>query len=303
MLETVRAWLSNPPVARVLTVVLLVALIAGITRQLSRYLGRHVQDVDRRYRMRKFVTFAGYASAIVAVGVVYSASLRNLTVALGVAGAGIAFALQEVIASVAGFVALTFSRFYAPGDRVQLGGIKGDVIDIGILRTTLAEVGEWVDADLYNGRLVRVANSFVFKAPVFNYSADFPFLWDEVKVPVKYGSDRVLARQLLERAAGQTVDGVAEASRTAWRTLVANYHLEETQLDPMVTLVANDNWIEYTVRYVVDYRQRRRTKDRLFTAILDGIDASGGRVEMASATFQLVGAPPIRVAFEAPPAG
>ncbi|MCB0784290.1 MAG: mechanosensitive ion channel, partial [Flavobacteriales bacterium] len=75
------------------------------------------------------------------------------------------------------------------GDRVQLGGIKGDVIDIGVLRTTLMELGEWVDGDLYNGRMVLVANSFVFKEPVFNYSADFPFLWDELKVPVQYGAD------------------------------------------------------------------------------------------------------------------
>lgn len=67
---------------------------------------------------------------------------------------------------------------------MQLGGIKGDVVDISILRTTLMEVGEWVKGDLYSGRTVRIANSFVFKEPVFNYSGDFPFLWDEVIVPV-----------------------------------------------------------------------------------------------------------------------
>ncbi len=59
------------------------------------------------------------------------------------------------------------------------------------------ECGQWVNADLYNGRIVRIANSFVFKEPVFNYSGDFPFLWDEIMVPIKYGSDYRLARQLL----------------------------------------------------------------------------------------------------------
>jgi small-conductance mechanosensitive channel len=63
---------------------------------------------------------------------------------------------------------------------VELGGIKGDVIDIGILRTTIMQIGEWVSGYQYNGRIVRVANSFVFKEPVFNYSAEFPFLWDEI---------------------------------------------------------------------------------------------------------------------------
>ena len=70
---------------------------------------------------------------------------------IGVAGAGIAFALQEIIASFAGWFAIALSNFYRTGDRVQLGGIKGDVIDIGVLRTTLMEVGEWVKGDLYTG--------------------------------------------------------------------------------------------------------------------------------------------------------
>jgi small-conductance mechanosensitive channel len=67
-------------------------------------------------------------------------------------------------------------RFYNTGDRVQLGGIKGDVMDIGVLRTTIMETGQWVDGDLYNGRIVLIANSYVFKEPVFNYSGDFPFM-------------------------------------------------------------------------------------------------------------------------------
>jgi small-conductance mechanosensitive channel len=69
------------------------------------------------------------------------------------------------------------------GDRVQLGGIKGDVMDIGVLRTTIMETGQWVDGDLYNGRIVLIANSYVFKS-VFNYSGDF---MDEIKIPIQYG--------------------------------------------------------------------------------------------------------------------
>lgn len=114
--------------------------------------------------------------------------------ALGVAGAGIAFALQEVITSVAGWIALSFGQFYTIGDRVQLGGIKGDVIDIGMLRTTIMEIGEQVKGDQYTGRIVRITNSFVCQGPVYNYSADFPFVWDEITVPIKYGGDHNLAR-------------------------------------------------------------------------------------------------------------
>ena len=137
------------------------------------------------------------------MGIIFQEKLGGLTIAIGVAGAVIAFALQEVIVSVAGWFAITFSHFYKTGDRIQLGGIKGDVIDIGILRTTIMEIGEWVKGDNYNGRVVRVANSFVFKEPVFNYSGDFPFLWDEISVPIKYGSDYSKTRHMQEKIAHQ----------------------------------------------------------------------------------------------------
>jgi len=143
-----------------------------------------IKDNDNRYKAKKFSTFIGYLATVIFLTVIFSKKMGGLTVALGVAGAGIAFALQEVVASFAGWLAIMFGGFYNSGDRVQLGGIKGDVMDIGVLRTTIMETGQWVDGDLYNGRIVLIANSYVFKEPVFNYSGDFPFLWDEIKIPI-----------------------------------------------------------------------------------------------------------------------
>ena len=211
------------------------------------------------------------------------------------AGAGIAFALQEVIASIAGWVVVSFGNFYSVGDRVQLGDIIGDVIDIGVLRTTLMETGQWVKADLYNGRIVRVANSIVFKGPVFNYSGDFPFLWDEITVPVKYGSDYRLAREILQKIADDAVGRLVPEAQKTWRGMVSKYRIEDARIEPAVTLIANDNWMEFTIRYVTDYKRRRSTKDILFTRILEEVDASGGKVALASATFHLVGAPVFNV--------
>ncbi len=295
MIDTLKRWLFDPTIGQLVLVVAGVVVIVGVARVLARSAARHIKDSDSRYRARKFITFGGYLAAVLLVTVVYSGRLGGLTVAFGVAGAGIAFALQEVIASVAGWIALTFSRWYAPGDRVQLGGIKGDVIDIGVLRTTLMEIGDWVNGDLYNGRIVRVANSFVFKEPVFNYSGDFPFLWDEIRVPIKYGGDRAQARQLLERAVKDVVGDYTNHARDAWEKMLRTYRLEEARVDPMVTLVATDNWLEFTARYVVDYRRRRTTKDELFQKILTAIEATNGRVAVASGTYDLVGLPTLRV--------
>ncbi len=157
------------------------------------------------------------------------------------------------------------------------------------------ECAQWVDGDLYNGRIVRVANSFVFKEPVVNYSADFPFLWDELKVPITYRSDRHQARAILQQAADEVTRETVQAGRRTWNEMVRKYRIEDAHIEPMVHLKATDNWIEFTVRYVVDYRRRRSTRDEIFSRILDAFDASNGRIQMASATFELVGAPPLAV--------
>jgi small-conductance mechanosensitive channel len=142
--EQLRAWIADPTARKLVIAAITVVVILLISRYVQRTIGRHVADGKARYRARKSISLLGYLLTVFAIAVVFSERLGGLTVAFGVAGAGVAFALQEVIASAAGWVAITFGRFYAPGDRVQLGGIQGDVIDVGILRTTLMETGQWV---------------------------------------------------------------------------------------------------------------------------------------------------------------
>ncbi|HRK55391.1 MAG TPA: mechanosensitive ion channel [Cyclobacteriaceae bacterium] len=276
-------------------VIVIVIIIRFAFIFLIRGIQKSKQDKDSKYRTKKILDAASYVVIILALLIAYSRNLAGLSVALGVAGAGIAFALQEVIASVAGWLALMFGNFYRTGDRVQLGGIKGDVIDIGVLRTTLMETGQWVDGDLYNGRIVRVANSFVFKEPVFNYSGDFPFLWDEIKIPIQYGSDYVLAKSILEKIANEHLRKNAAEGKRVWNEMVKKYLIEDAQLEPMVSLIANDNWVEFTIRYVVSYKKRRMTKNELFLAILKEVEATNGKVRFGSATFEMVGMPELQI--------
>lgn len=303
-LPALPAWSADPLIAKFASAAVVVLVIAVVIRLSQSWIGHSLRDADTRYYARKLVALSGYFLVVVAITVIFKDRLGGLTVAIGVAGAGIAFALQEVIGSVAGWIAISFGNFYSPGDRVQLGGIRGDVIDIGILRTTLMELGEWVSSDLYSGRIVRVANSFVFKQPVFNYSGDFPFLWDELRVPVQYGSDHRLVRRLLEEIGAEIAGEEFIATvRSAWRRILKKYLLENAGVEPQVTLVLTDNWMEFTLRYVVDVKTRRSTKDHLYQRILEEFDRVGDRARIASTTVQLVQPPPLEVRLQRPPDG
>jgi small-conductance mechanosensitive channel len=148
----------------------------SLAKIIQKNISRLIKDSTSKYKVRKLINFSGFIIIVLIISIVYSDKLGGITVALGVAGAGIAFALQEVIVSIAGWIAITFGRYYKVRDRILLGGVKGDVIDISVLRTTMMECGQRINGDLYNGRVVRIANSFIFKDPVYNYSGDFPFL-------------------------------------------------------------------------------------------------------------------------------
>lgn len=294
-MDNLDKWINDPFIRKLLILAggsLVLWTIILFTR---RRVVAGVQNSATRYHSRKTITYVGYFLTIIFAALLFSSNMSNLGVALGVMGAGIAFALQEVIASIAGWLANSFGGFFRVGDRVQLGGIRGDVIDIGVLRTTLMELGQWVDGDLYNGRIVRVANSFIFKEPVFNYSADFAFVWDEIKVPVQYGSDYELAHTLLLHVAEEVVGDHGRKAKEEWKLVVRKYLIEDATTQPMISMKANDNWVEFTLRYVVDYKLRRTTKTRLFQKILKELDATNGAVKIASATFQLVDPPELKI--------
>ena len=293
--ERITELLQNPTVGRIVALLVGTIIIWLVVKFIQKKFILKIDDNQNRYRAGKIGSFAGYLLTFILILIIFSSKLNGLSTAFGVAGAGVAFALQEVIASFAGWLAIMFGSFFRTGDRVQLGGIKGDVMDIGVLRTTIMEVGEWVDGDLYNGRIVMIANSYVFKEPVFNYSGDFPFLWDEIKVPVQYGSDYELTTKILKEVGKEIVGDLSDESHANWQHLQRTYRLEDAQTEPMVSVIANDNWVEFTLRYVVPFKRRRATKTDLFMSILKRLENTNGAVKFASATFQLVDSPDFKV--------
>lgn len=276
-------------------------LLAGLTvifvvnRLIRRLTDRVVHERSFKFQTRKILNFVGYVAAIFMAMIIFEVNLNGVGVAFGVAGAGIAFALQEVIASIAGYLAIHLANFYRVGDRVQLGGIKGDVIDISVLRTTIMEMGDWVQGDLYNGKMVRVANSFVFKEPVYNYSGDFPFVWDEMTIPVKTNSDHTLMREILQQILTDEVGGYVQKVEHAWEKMTNQYQIENARLEPMISMTFDENWATYTLRYIVDFKSRRGTKDKLFTKILDSIHGSHGKIEVASAAYEITAFPKVNL--------
>jgi small-conductance mechanosensitive channel len=259
-----------------------ILLIHATFNVLEQTLPRRFGRANSRYKVRKFVIFSGYVTILLFLALLFEDRLGRLGFAIGVIGAGVAVALQDVVASVAGAFAIGFSKLYMVGDRIQIGDTKGDVIDIGLLRTTLLETGNWVSRDMYNGRIVRVPNSAVLKGPVFNYSQGFQFIWDEIKVVFTTSSDYQFAREMLQRVAKEAIGDYLVEAEASWKAMSDYYESENPPLEPTVTLVVNSGNLEFGVSYIVDYTKRTTMQDHLFTKIVQEVANSNGRLTWSS---------------------
>src|SRR5208283_658877 len=286
MMEDLIGHLVSLPLAvKVLAAVLGVVVIDLIFRVLEKRLPRYFSPGDARYRVRKFVVFFGYVIAILFMAVLFGDRLGRLSFALGLAGAGVAVALQEVILGTAGWFAIAIGKLYAVGDRVQIGDAKGDVIDISPLRTTLMEIGNGVSGDLYNGRIARIPNGAVIKGLTFNYSQGFRFVWDEIKLRFALDCDHVLAREMLLQIARESVSAYMAKTEQSWEHATEDFRIANLRREPAVTLVVVDGaYLEFTVSYVVDYLKRTVMKDQLFTRILEEVSTNESKVRWVSSS-------------------
>ena len=234
----------------------------------------------------------------------------RLAMFMGMVTAGVAFALQKPISALAGYLVILRGKTFGVGDRITMGGVRGDVVELRFTQTAIMEMGQppevqdadpaiWVHARQYTGRIVTVSNSKVFDEPVFNYTREFPYLWEEIRLPVSYKDDRRRAEQILIDAATRHTVKTRELSREALAELQRRYFIASSDLEPRVFWRLTDNWLELTVRFVAETHGIRALKDAMTRDILQALDEAG--IGIASGTYEIVGMPPLRVQLETKP--
>jgi small-conductance mechanosensitive channel len=280
-------------VSKLLFSLLTLTLTLIANRVLRNLLKVRVKDPSHLHTLHMLVRNAVYVAGGVVILFIWLGSGSNFTVAMGILGAGIAFASQEVIGSFAGYLNIVTGNLYRIGDRVRIGDVTGDVLDISILRTTVMEIGEWVQADQYTGRVVTVANRVVFSAPVFNYTQHWQYLWDEIMIPVTYGSDWQRAGEIMLEHAQTYTSHFQEQAQVELDEMAKSFPVHATTVEPTLYIIMTDNWIEITLRYVVDPRERRQVKGQLHHELLQHFQSEPA-ITVASATFEIVGFPPLR---------
>lgn len=173
------------------------------------------------------------------------------------------------------------------GDRIELGGVKGDVIDIRLFQTSLLEIGNWVDADQSTGRVVNVPNSFVFKKELYNYNRGFEFIWNEIPILVTFESDWKKAKEIMLAHAQLQAEGMDVIVKSAIDQMSHHYMIYYEKFTPIVYVNIKDSGVELTLRYLTHAKRRRATQDELCCKILDDFNQEPN-VNLAYPTYRIV---------------
>ncbi len=287
-------------IALVLVVTIVRRLVIALAR---RTFGGDVADA-RRFWTRQGLQVIAAVVMVLGLISIWVTPETDITTGVGLISAGLAFALRQVIISLAAYFVILRGDTFTVGDRITLGGVRGDVVRLGFLKTTIMEMGQppsvaetdpavWVNSRQYTGRLVTVTNGVIFSEPVYNYTRDFPYLWEEITVPISYKADRVTAEAILLEAARAHAVIDDPAAERALAFMHSRYALSDASLTPEVYWRITDNWLELSLRFLVEHRGVRVVKDRMNRDILAGFDAAG--ISIASATYEVVGVPDFRI--------
>jgi small-conductance mechanosensitive channel len=229
---------------------------------------RRVTDPWSRYRWRKAITYVASGLGVILVGRTWFVGIAALATFLGLLSAGLAIALKDPVTNLAGWVFIVWRRPFEVGDRIELAGHKGDVIDIRLQQFTLNEIGNWVDADQSSGRIIHIPTGKVFIEPVANYDKGFRYIWNEVPVLVTFESDWKKAKELLTAIAFKHAAHLTEQAEQDLLAASRQYLINYTKLTPIVYTKATDSGVQLTIRYLIEPRKRRGTEHAIWENIL-----------------------------------
>ncbi len=252
-----------------------------------RVINSRVKDIKARHVFRKNLIYSVSIAITSFVFFIWVQNLNSITIFLGVASAGLALALQEVILSIAGWMLILMRHPFEVGDRIELNGVKGDVIDIRLFQTSLLEIGNWVDADQSTGRIVNIPNSYVYKAENYNYSRGFEFIWHEIPLLLTFESDWQKGKEIIMAHAKKLNEGLEEEVRRKIDVMRNRYMIYYGKLTPIVYVNIKDSGVELTLRYLTEAKKRRFTQDFLCQAILDDFNKEP-QVNFAYPTYRIV---------------
>lgn len=224
--------------------------------------------LEKKHRARKHANLIGSIIFLILLVPLWAGTSHEWTTILSVIGAGVALALHDVLLNLAGWAYIAIRRPFKTGDRIEIDGVKGDVIDIRYFVSTLLEVGNWVDAEQSTGRVVDVPHGHIFRKPMYNYTKGFEYIWNEYSVLITFESQWEKLKAFLTQCGDEESHEIQTHVKTKIDRMANKYLIYYHQLTPIVYTRILDSGIQLTLRYLTDAKLRRSGENNISQKVL-----------------------------------
>jgi len=234
----------------------------------------------RLHTLRGVIRFAVQALGLAVILLMLFGVPNQLSTILGLAGAGLTVACKDFIMGFIGWFLLMGRNGLRVGDWVEIDGVVGEVVEIGLLRTVLLETGNWTDSGHPTGRKVAFVNSYAIEGHFFNFSTTGQWLWDEVQILVPASENPYPMIDAIQKMVAEQTAANVEAAEQEWQRSKGHYRAQPVSAAPEVSLRPTSSGIDVHVRYITRAGERHATKTRLYQALVELLH---GRQENPSA--------------------
>jgi small-conductance mechanosensitive channel len=234
-----------------------------------RFMERPTLDSRRMLTLRRLTELGVQLFGFVLILLVVFGVPQQMPTILGLATAGLTVALQAFILAFLGWFILMGKNGIRVGDWVEINGVRGEVIEIGLFRTTMLETGNWTDQGHPTGRRVTILNNFAISGQYFNFSTVGQWLWDEISVSVPASSDTYAMVELIHKAVVEETEKDARRAEEEWKQALRRSGLSQFSATPSVSLRPAASGVDLVVRYVTSASGRYDVRNRLYKRAVD----------------------------------
>jgi len=262
--------------------ILLIGYSCGVL--FDRFFGDAPPERAHLSTLRIIVRFALQALGVLLILFVLFGTPSQMPTILGLAGAGLTVALKDFIVGFVGWFVLMGRNGIHVGDWVEINGVVGEVVEIGLLRTVLLETGNWTDTGHPTGRKVAFVNSFAIEGHFFNFSTTGQWLWDELQIMVPSDQDPYPMFDAIQKLVAKEMEANIQTAQREWQQATSQYRVQSVSATPAVNLRPTASGVEVHVRYITRASERYATRARLYEALVGLLHQRGvSPAEMESA--------------------
>lgn len=251
-----------------------------------RLVNRNIEDRGAQYRWRKNLTYFTVFLGLLIIGRIWFEALGSVATFFGLLSAGLAIALREPVSDLAGWLFIIWRHPFKVGDRIQIGEVKGDVIDTRVFKFSVIEIGNWIKADQSTGRVIHVPNHKIFSESLANYTSDFQFIWNEIPVLITFESNWKKAKRILQEIADKHLEEFVREAEQQVKKATKSYLIYYRYLTPIVYTDVKESGINLTIRHLTDPRKRRSLSQSIWEDTLEAFNREND-IEFAYPTMRI----------------